>query len=77
MFKEKHYGLLNIEHIENITGYDFFSNIPTEIQKVIEDRELEYIRTKLPNIIKPAPLMATTQQELLGASQFCKLADSQ
>jgi hypothetical protein len=32
------YGLFNIDEIESRTGYNFFSNIPEDIQNIIERR---------------------------------------
>ena len=46
----KMFGLFNVEQLESITGYNFLSNIPTEIQEVIEKRSVADIRTKL-NVI--------------------------
>jgi hypothetical protein len=53
----KEYGLFNVEQLEAITGYNFLSNIPTEIQEKIEGRNILGIRAML-NAIKPAPLLA-------------------
>ncbi|MEO1378361.1 MAG: DNA/RNA non-specific endonuclease, partial [Cyanobacteria bacterium J06635_10] len=52
--KNVDYGLFNIDKIEELTKYDFFSNIPTEIQNVIEGRKVNEIL----RVVKPAPLMA-------------------
>lgn len=60
----KTFGLFNVEQLENLTGYNFLSNIPTEIQKAIEKRSVADIRTRI-NIIEPAPLMAATGKEVL------------
>ena len=60
----KTFGLFNVEQIENLTGYDFFSNIPIDIQQKIESRSIADIRTRI-NLIEPAPLMANTTQGLL------------
>jgi hypothetical protein len=57
------FGLFNVEQLESITDYNFFSNIPTEIQEAIENRNVADIRTKL-SVIAPAPLMAATEEEL-------------
>jgi hypothetical protein len=57
----KDYGLFNVKDIENIIGYDFFANIPTEVQEKIEGRSIEGIIEKLnaiKPIIEPAPLLA-------------------
>ncbi|WP_181243781.1 DNA/RNA non-specific endonuclease [Chamaesiphon polymorphus] len=34
------YGLFNIDEIESRTGYNFFSNIPEDIQNIIESRDV-------------------------------------
>jgi hypothetical protein len=54
---QKEYGLFNVDQIESLTGYDFFSNIPTEIQEKIEGRTVEEIKAMLKSI-KPATLLA-------------------
>ncbi|MDM9385690.1 PKD domain-containing protein [Chlorogloeopsis sp. ULAP01] len=59
----KTFGLFNVRQLENITGYNFLSNIPTDIQQAIENRSVTNIRTKI-SIIEPAPLMAATEPEL-------------
>lgn len=59
----KTFGLFNVAELESITGYNFLSNIPTEIQAAIENRDVNDILTKL-NVIKPASLMAATEDEL-------------
>jgi hypothetical protein len=59
----KTFGLFNVKQLEDITGYNFLSNIPTDIQQAIENRNVTDIRTRI-NIIEPAPLMAATEKEL-------------
>jgi DNA/RNA endonuclease G (NUC1) len=70
------YGLFNIDEIESRTGYDFFSNIPEDIQNKIESKSVSYIRGKI-NSIKPAPLMASnSEDEDLSLSLFRDIIDS-
>ena len=40
-------GLINIDKLEEITGYDFLSNIPAEIQEAIEGRKYPDIKEKI------------------------------
>ena len=60
-------GLINIDKLEEITGYDFLSNIPAEIQEAIEGRKYPDILEKIyAEEIKPRPtssLLASTTRE--------------
>ena len=57
-------GLINIDKLEEITGYDFLSNIPAEIQEAIEGRKYPDILEKIyAEKIRPRPtssLLAST-----------------
>jgi hypothetical protein len=46
-FNGKGFGLFNVRGLEEETGYNFFSNLPTEIQNVIETRKLKDIKAKI------------------------------
>jgi DNA/RNA endonuclease G (NUC1) len=57
------FGLFNVATLERLTDYNFFSNIPAEIQKAIEDITVADIRARI-NPIEPAPLIAATDKKL-------------
>jgi DNA/RNA endonuclease G (NUC1) len=58
-FNGKGFGLFNIRRLEEETGYNFFSNLPIEIQDVIEKRKVADIKAKIVAInSQSAPLMA-------------------
>jgi large repetitive protein len=67
------YGLFNVQDIEDITKYDFFSNIPSEIQEAIEDTDVSKVRGKINNI-QPAFLLA--EEEKLPFTPIGSLFDS-
>jgi DNA/RNA endonuclease G (NUC1) len=57
--------IINVDELEYITEYDFLSNIPTDIQESIEEREIGDIKAKIIAMItEPASLMAATNNEL-------------
>ncbi|MBW4557765.1 MAG: hypothetical protein KME59_17875 [Trichormus sp. ATA11-4-KO1] len=41
--------LINIDKLEEITGYDFLSNLPSEIQEAIEGRKYPDILEEIYN----------------------------
>ncbi len=43
--------IINVDELEYITGYDFLSNIPTNIQEAIEMRTVGDIKTKIIDLI--------------------------
>ena len=62
-FNDKEVGLFDVRTLEEKTGYNFFSNIPTEIQDAIESRSIEDIEAKLNEIdTLSASLMAATDE---------------
>ncbi len=69
LFNGKGFGLFNIRTLEEKTGYNFLSNIPIEIQDIIEKRNFGDIKAKLNALdTKSASLMATTDEELFPAT---------
>jgi large repetitive protein len=66
-------GLMNIEQIQNITGYNFLNNLSLELQQTIEGRKVSDIRAKLKNIgLIPlnAPLLSDSQDTLTTWSEL-------
>jgi DNA/RNA endonuclease G (NUC1) len=61
--------IINVDELEYITGYNFLSNIPIEIQEAIEKQTVGDIKAKLRAIVtNTAPLMAATNDELTSLS---------
>jgi hypothetical protein len=56
-------SIIKIRDLESLTGYNFFSNIPTDIQNAIENQDIADVLTKI-NGIDSEPLMAATDEAL-------------
>ncbi len=63
-------AVVSVRDLESVTGYNFFSNISDPIQNAIETRQLGDILSRINNNFTPptAPLMATTDEELVSSS---------
>lgn len=62
--------IINIDELEYITGYNFLSNIPTEIQESIEEQSVGDIKAKLKAIVtSTASLMAATEENLFPLAE--------
>ena len=57
-------AVINIAKLEQDTGYDFLSNIPTAIRDTLKTISKTDILNKISGFTTPAPLMAPTNQEL-------------
>jgi hypothetical protein len=57
-------ALFNVRRLEEETGYNFFSNLPTEIQNVIETRKVGDIKAKIAALnTLQAPLMIAIDED--------------
>ena len=65
-FKGKGFGLFNVRRLEEETGYNFLSNLPIELQDVIEKRKVSDIKAKITGI-DSASLMADVDDELFSS----------
>ena len=68
-------SLVSVRNLENLTKYDFFSNLPTNIQNSIEDQNVATLLTKI-NAIDSAPLMAATDESLTATMEVLKFDGS-